>query len=141
MRKDGEIWYDPPHVYRYDLKHNKTNKCGTVITKPLRYVTYKRELLNIYRSLGISKDILDFISNDLKISLVEFDFIKEKYYSTVETLLSEGKEYDFKNEPCTTYHLPLSQLHRKIDLTDSILVESILVKKPQQKQKRMFDFR
>lgn len=119
-RTDGEIWYDPPFVYRYDLKHNKTSRCGRVADKPLRYMTFKREVLRIYNSLGVSVDILDFLDEDLQIELIEFVLKGVKYYTTIRKLRQEGKPFNFKNEPCITYHLPLSKLFINTDPSEAL---------------------
>lgn len=106
-------------VLRYDMKHKKWNTCGTLqyVRGQRCYVTRKRDVLRMYGangSLGVSKNILDFLSSIEPVPQIMFKLGRKKpfqiYTTTIDKLLREGAKFVFKNEQDVTYHLMLEEL-------------------------------
>lgn len=101
---------------KFDVKYGKWNRCGVFenVEGTLYYVTRKREILRIHHSLGVSRDILKFLSKQPSQPVVKFLLGYRKPYDVyvipVSVLLKRGIAVFCSNDNTTSLHLPLDKL-------------------------------
>jgi hypothetical protein len=101
---------------KWDEKYQKWNNCGTFENEggTLYYVTRKREVLHMHNSLGVSKDILQYLTTLNEQPVIKFLLGQTKPYDVyvipLKVLLEQGIPVPCGNDKEITLHLPLNKL-------------------------------
>lgn len=101
-------------VLKRDTKYNRLRKCGRMFPKDggYGYFSTHREILYKHNSLGISEDILRFLSAEGVNSVVKRVGFKDDYAyyeSTVREYIEGGIRLEVRNEEEAMIHLPLRE--------------------------------
>lgn len=101
-------------IFIYNKRTGKDTMCGLVVENGTQYLSFRREILHKWDSLGISKDVLTYLNNQ-NIDHIIFNIIEESrtwvLTSTVTQYLNSRLILYSKDEDVPTHHVRISDLN------------------------------
>jgi len=101
-------------VFIHNKRTGKDTMVGLIVEKGTQYLSFRREILDKWESLGISKDVLVYLKNR-NIDHIIFNIIEKNrawvMTSTVTQYLNSRLILYSKDEDVPTHHVRISDLN------------------------------